>query len=253
MAKKLSRIRRTFTPQFKKDAVALIAGGRSVNEVAHDLGIARSLLQRWKTQFAREPGVSAAFPGTGRLAPQAEQLRQLQQRLRTVTEERDILKKSLGVLRGRPEVKFHFIAAHRAEFRVRSLCRCWASPRVASPPGPDARRPARPRAMTPYSCTSGPRTRPAGGPTGRRASTRSSGRKASRPAGTASPASCVARGSSPAPSAASGGPPPHELNCPPRRITCGATSPRRRPLSAGSRTSRRSARANSRGSSGRGS
>ena len=89
MAKKPSRIRRTFTPQFKKDAVALVLGGRTVNEVAHDLGIARSLLQRWKTQLA-------AFPGTGRLAPQAEQLRQLQQRLRAVTEERDILKKALA-------------------------------------------------------------------------------------------------------------------------------------------------------------
>jgi transposase-like protein len=39
MAKKTSRVRRTFTPQFKKDAVALIRGGRSVTEVAHDLGI----------------------------------------------------------------------------------------------------------------------------------------------------------------------------------------------------------------------
>jgi transposase-like protein len=38
VAKKTSRIRRTFTPQFKKDAVALILGGRTVNEVAHDLG-----------------------------------------------------------------------------------------------------------------------------------------------------------------------------------------------------------------------
>jgi len=79
MARKPSRIRRTFTPQFKKDAVALVLGGRTVNEVAHDLGIARSLLQRWKTQLAREPNVPAAFPGAGRLAPQAEQLRQLQQ------------------------------------------------------------------------------------------------------------------------------------------------------------------------------
>ncbi len=96
MAKKLSRIRRTFTPQFKKDAVALVAGGHSVNAVAHDLGIARSLLQRWKTQLAREPEVGAAFPGTGRLAPPAEQVRQLQQRLRAVTEERDILKKALA-------------------------------------------------------------------------------------------------------------------------------------------------------------
>jgi transposase-like protein len=36
------------------------------------------------------------FPGTGRLAPQAEQIRQLQQRLRAVTEERDILKTALA-------------------------------------------------------------------------------------------------------------------------------------------------------------
>jgi transposase len=96
MAKKTPRVRRTFTPQFKKDAVALVQAGRSLTEVAHDLGIARSLLQRWKTQLAREPEGPAAFPGTGRLAPQAEQLRQLQQRLRAVTEERDILKKALA-------------------------------------------------------------------------------------------------------------------------------------------------------------
>lgn len=43
MAKKPSRIRRTFRPQFKQDAVALLVGGRTVNEVAHDLGIARRL------------------------------------------------------------------------------------------------------------------------------------------------------------------------------------------------------------------
>ena len=45
---------------------------------------------------ALAPAETAAFPGTGRLAPQAEQLRQLQQRLRAVTEERDILKKALA-------------------------------------------------------------------------------------------------------------------------------------------------------------
>ena len=62
MARKSPRIRRTFTPQFKRDAVALVLGGRSVDEVAHDLGIARSLLQRWRTQLAREPDAAAAFP-----------------------------------------------------------------------------------------------------------------------------------------------------------------------------------------------
>ena len=55
MAKKPPRIRRTFTPQFKKDAVALVEAGRSVNEVAHDLGIARSLLQRWRRSSGGSP------------------------------------------------------------------------------------------------------------------------------------------------------------------------------------------------------
>ena len=94
MAKKTPRVRRTFTPQFKKDAVGLVRGGRSVTEVAHDLGIARSLLQRWREQLEREP--EDAFPGTGRLAPAADEVRRLPQELRDVTEERDILKKALA-------------------------------------------------------------------------------------------------------------------------------------------------------------
>ena len=96
MAKKTARIRRTFTPRFKKGAVALVAAGRSVNQVAHDLGSARSLLQRWQTQLTRAPEPTDAFPGTGRLPRQAEEVRRLQQRLRAVTEERDILTKALA-------------------------------------------------------------------------------------------------------------------------------------------------------------
>ena len=94
MARKTPRVRRTFTPQFKKDAVALVRAGRSVTEVAHDLGIARSLLQRWREQLERE--ADDAFPGTGRLPPAAEEVRRLRQQLRDVTEERDILKKALA-------------------------------------------------------------------------------------------------------------------------------------------------------------
>ena len=94
MAKQTPRVRRTFTPQFKKDAVALVQAGRSVTEVAHDLGIARSLLARWREQLGRH--AADAFPGTGRLQPAAEELRRLRQQLRDVTEERDILKKALA-------------------------------------------------------------------------------------------------------------------------------------------------------------
>jgi transposase len=73
-----------------------LPGGGASNAVAHDLGIARSLLQRWKTQLTRASEPTVAFPGTGRLPRQAEEVRQLQQRLRAVTEERDILRKALA-------------------------------------------------------------------------------------------------------------------------------------------------------------
>jgi len=94
MAKKTTRVRRSFTPQFKKDAVALVREGRSVTAVAHDLGIARSLLQRWRDQLGEAP--EAPFPGTGRRRPAMDEVRRLQQQLRDVTEERDILKKALA-------------------------------------------------------------------------------------------------------------------------------------------------------------
>ena len=51
MGRAPTRVRRTFTPQFKRDAVRLVVDeGKSLTEVATHLGIARSLLQRWKEQ-----------------------------------------------------------------------------------------------------------------------------------------------------------------------------------------------------------
>ena len=94
MAKKTTRIRRTFTPQFKKDAVRLLRTGRSATDVAESLGIVRSLLLRWRDQL--EGSSATAFPGRGKLSPEAEELRKLKQKLRDVTEERDILKKALA-------------------------------------------------------------------------------------------------------------------------------------------------------------
>ena len=94
MGKQTTRVRRTFTPQFKKDAVKLVQNGRSVSDVARSLGIARSLLQRWKEQL--QDAGEQAFPGKGKLAPEAQELRDLKERLHDVTEERDILKKALA-------------------------------------------------------------------------------------------------------------------------------------------------------------
>ena len=89
------RIRRTFTLQFKKDAVALLKEGRSASDVARSLGIARSLLQRWKDQLDRKRPTEV-FPATGNQTPEGQELAELRKKLRRVTEERDILKKALA-------------------------------------------------------------------------------------------------------------------------------------------------------------
>lgn len=87
--------RRKFDRQFKLDAVNLVInGGRSVREVAQDLGIDENVLHRWKRDLTREG--SDAFPGKGRLSPQEEELRRLRRELEQVKEDREILKKALA-------------------------------------------------------------------------------------------------------------------------------------------------------------
>lgn len=92
--RKAARVRRTFTPQFKKDAVEMVQRGKTVTEVSNSLGIARSLLQYWKRQLDGEAG--DPFPGKGKASPENEDLRALKKQLKDVTEERDILKKALA-------------------------------------------------------------------------------------------------------------------------------------------------------------
>ena len=91
---KSPRVRRSFTPEFKRDALRLVAQGKTVTEVARDLGIARSLLQYWKRQAA-DPS-AASSPASGGDAADAERIRQLEKELRDTREERDILKKALA-------------------------------------------------------------------------------------------------------------------------------------------------------------
>ncbi len=89
-----TRLRRTFTPEFKRDAVRLVQEGKTLTEVAQNLGIARSVLQYWKKQLARsQPEV---FPGRGNASGEAAEISRLKKELRDAKEERDILKKALA-------------------------------------------------------------------------------------------------------------------------------------------------------------
>ena len=89
------RARKSYDRQFKIDAVSLVInGGRTVAEVARDMGISVNVLHRWKRELTREQ--SEAFPGKGRLGPQEEELRRLRRELEQVKEDREILKKALA-------------------------------------------------------------------------------------------------------------------------------------------------------------
>jgi len=60
MAKKETRVRRTFAPRFKRDAVAVVHSGKSVTEVARTLGIGHSLLQYWENQVEQKEQEASA-------------------------------------------------------------------------------------------------------------------------------------------------------------------------------------------------
>lgn len=87
---------RYFSDEFKQDAVQLIIEkGVPVRQVARDLDIHPNLLHQWRRKFLAEG--SDAFVGKGHLKPQEAELKRLQRELENVKEERDILKKALGV------------------------------------------------------------------------------------------------------------------------------------------------------------
>jgi transposase len=87
----MAKARRTFTPEFKVQAVKLVTEqGRSIAEVARDLG--ESLLRSWKDALAAD-GVGA-FPGHGNPPALEEELRRLRAENKRLLMERDILKKA---------------------------------------------------------------------------------------------------------------------------------------------------------------
>ena len=63
--------KKTYTPEFKKEAVRLVTEqGYKVTEAARNIGIHPSVLTRWKEQLSSEG--TNAFPGKGRLTPEKQ-------------------------------------------------------------------------------------------------------------------------------------------------------------------------------------
>ena len=96
--------RRSFTEEFKREAVRLAIERGNVSAVARDLGINESVLNRWKRQLQQEaerPGSqSRPFPGNGNARD--EQMAKLQRENTRLKEENAILKKAVGIFTSRP-------------------------------------------------------------------------------------------------------------------------------------------------------
>jgi transposase len=87
---------RKYDKEFKLNAVNLcLAHNRSYKEIAKDLGVPVSTLASWVE--AHQKDGKEAFPGKGYLKPSDAEVAQLRKELAMVREERDILKKALGI------------------------------------------------------------------------------------------------------------------------------------------------------------
>ena len=88
------RKRRSFTPEFKEEAVRLCKqGDRSIGQIAKDLS--ESALRRWAEQYDVDHGAGRPEALT---SEEREELRTLRRRVRTLEQEREILKKATAFL-----------------------------------------------------------------------------------------------------------------------------------------------------------
>ena len=88
---------RRYDREFKENAVALVRSGRSIKEVARELGMSSWSLGHWVRgehlgRVQTEPKTLAAE------TPEQRENRRLRQELEYVSRQRDILKKALGIL-----------------------------------------------------------------------------------------------------------------------------------------------------------
>lgn len=84
------RKRRTFTPEYKAEVVAMYrTTEKSVAQIARELDLTESAVQRWVTQAEVDDGKREGLTTTER-----EELAHLRRENRILREERDILKRA---------------------------------------------------------------------------------------------------------------------------------------------------------------
>ena len=90
----MNKVRKRYDESFKRSAVdLLLTSGKPIKQIASELGVSSWNLRDWKRRFAPKA------PAIARTSAELEaQVRELQKELLRVKTQRDILKKTLGIL-----------------------------------------------------------------------------------------------------------------------------------------------------------
>jgi transposase len=100
----MTKTRRTFTDEFKREAVALLeSSGRPLMQVAAELGIQPSMLRSWRGANGTVPRTATtATLGLPSPTEQAAEIVRLKRELDRTRQERDVLKKAIAIFSEAP-------------------------------------------------------------------------------------------------------------------------------------------------------
>ncbi len=84
----MPKTRPAYPEQFRREAVELVRGGRSIGDVAVSLGVSQQSLRTWEKREQADRGERREQLSSA----EREELRELRRRVRRLEQERDILK-----------------------------------------------------------------------------------------------------------------------------------------------------------------
>ena len=94
--------RRQYDENFKRHAVDLtLQSGRTMRQVAEELGISEGMIYEWRHKYAPRPGAQTGAPQN--LDEATKEIERLRSELVRMQEREIVLKKSLGILSETPE------------------------------------------------------------------------------------------------------------------------------------------------------
>ncbi|MDQ6470130.1 transposase [Flavobacterium sp. LHD-80] len=119
MKKKLKKYDR----DFKEKAVLISFEKDNIEQVERELGITKSLLNRWRQDYNKYG--SGSFPGGGnlKLDPNQKKIYDLEKKIKNADLNFEILKKSICYLNQEKKGVFHFIAKNEKVYSIRQMCR----------------------------------------------------------------------------------------------------------------------------------